>query len=132
MIPILTGVRELASNYDAVLCDIWGVVHNGREAYPEAHHALSAYRKSGGTVVLITNAPRPWTEIAPQLENYGVPDHAWDAIVTSGDVTRHLIEADIARPMFHLGPPRDKPVFAGLDVNLVGEDDAQVVVNTGL
>ncbi|MGI9408198.1 MAG: TIGR01459 family HAD-type hydrolase [Hyphomicrobiaceae bacterium] len=125
-------MRELASNYDAVLCDIWGVVHNGRDAFPEAHKALSAFRKSGGTVVLVSNAPRPWTEIAPQLENYGVPDHAWDAIVTSGDVTRHLIEADIARPMFHLGPPRDKPVFAGLDVNLVGEDDAQVVVNTGL
>ena len=132
MIPILDSARELASNYDAWLCDIWGVVHNGRDAFPDAHKALSAFRESGGTVILITNAPRPWTEIVPQLDNYGVPKHAWDAIVTSGDVTRNLIVQVASRPVWHLGPPRDAPVFDGLDVQLVGEDKADVIVNTGL
>ena len=132
MIPIIEGARDLAGNYDAWLCDIWGVVHNGRDAFSEAHEALSAFRKTGGTVVLITNAPRPWTEIVPQLRNYGVPDDAFDGIVTSGDVTRELIARESGKPIFHLGPARDKPVFDGLDVEFSAESDATVIVNTGL
>ncbi len=132
MIPIIEGAESLAGHYDAWLCDIWGVVHNGRDAFPKAHEALSAFRKAGGTVVLITNAPRPWTEIVPQLKNYGVPDDAFDGIVTSGDVTRNLIVGETGKPVFHLGPARDAPVFAGLDVELVDKDSAEVIVNTGL
>jgi len=132
VIPILDGARDLARRYDAWLCDIWGVVHNGRDVFPEAHKALSAFREAGGTVILITNAPRPWSEIVPQLDNYGIPRSAYDGIVTSGDVTRHLIVENIERPVFHLGPPRDVPVFDGLDVRLVERGDAEIIVNTGL
>ncbi|MEO1794348.1 MAG: TIGR01459 family HAD-type hydrolase, partial [Pseudomonadota bacterium] len=132
MIEIIQTARTLASRYDAWLCDVWGVIHNGRSAFPAARQALDAFKQSGGTVILITNAPRPHTEVAAQLVHYDVPASAYDAIVTSGDVTRHLITAAGDVPIFHLGPDRDRPVFDGLDVRLVEADDAELIVNTGL
>ena len=58
-VPLIAGLRHIAQRYDVVLSDIWGVVHNGRESFAAATHALAEFRRGGGTVVLITNAPRP-------------------------------------------------------------------------
>ena len=83
----ITGLGEIAERYDAVLCDVWGVLHNGREAFAPASDALVAFRRRGGTVVLLTNAPRPNAPIREQVLQFGVSPDAFDAIVTSGDVT---------------------------------------------
>src|SRR5262249_3101056 len=84
----------LAGDYDVVLCDVWGVVHNGVAAAAEACDALARFRARGGTVVLITNAPRPGERVARlTLDRLGVPRAAYDGIVSSGDVTRALIAA---------------------------------------
>lgn len=134
LIPIIESVRDFARHYPVWLCDIWGVLHNGVAAYPEASRALSAFRREGGTVVLVTNAPRPHGSVADQIAGLGVPADAYDAIVTSGDVTRHLIavEADAGRPLLHLGPERDLPLFEGLPVRLAGLEEAEAVVCSGL
>ena len=52
-------LRDLVGGVDVVLSDIWGVVHNGLVAFPEACEALHRFRNQGGVVILITNAPRP-------------------------------------------------------------------------
>ena len=117
--------------YDVVLSDVWGVLHNGVRAYREAGHALSQARRNGAAVVLITNSPRPREGVAPQLASLGVPPEAFDAIITSGDVTRALIAAGPER-VFHLGPRRDLPLFDGTGASVVGEEDAEAVVCTGL
>src|SRR6478609_224965 len=83
--------REISTNYDVVLCDVWGVLHNGVAAYPEASVALEAARAEGVSVVLITNSPRPAPSVIEQLEMIGVSNDSYDRIVTSGDVTRALI-----------------------------------------
>jgi HAD superfamily hydrolase (TIGR01450 family) len=114
-----------------LLCDVWGVVHNGEWAFQAASAALARARERGLAVVLITNAPRPAPEVIAQLQSLGVPREAWDAVVTSGDVTRDLIAAG-PRRLFHLGPERDEVIFDGLDVELVEEADASGVVCTGL
>lgn len=129
---IIHTVASLAERYDLWLCDIWGVVHNGLAAFPQAHGALAAFRRAGGTVVLITNAPRPSDRVAGQLDRLGVPRTAYDAIVSSGDVTRHLIAELNGGPIYHLGPERDLPVFEGLDHRLTDEAQAAAVVCTGL
>ena len=121
---------DIAARYDAVLCDVWGVLHNGVDAFSEASDALIAARKAGLTVVLITNSPRPSPGVKTQLRLIGVPDEAYDGIVTSGDVTRRLI-AEGPKKVFLLGPERDLPLFDGLDVVLVSEAEAEVVVCTG-
>lgn len=129
---VLTQFRGLAENYDALLCDIWGVVHNGVRAWPDACRALSRFRERGGHVVLITNAPRPAGSVRAQLDHMSVPHDSYDAIVTSGDLTRALVGARHGRKLFHLGPERDLGIFEGLAVDLVGTDEAELVVNTGL
>ena len=131
-IPILTGVSELAERYPVWLCDIWGVLHNGVASYREASVALSMFRKTGGTVVLITNAPRPNNAIAGQIANFGITRDAYDAIVTSGDVTRALIAAETGHGVYHLGPAHDRVLFDGLPVELVSLERAKAVVCTGL
>jgi HAD superfamily hydrolase (TIGR01459 family) len=128
----LSGFSEIAGRFDLCLCDVWGVVHNGVAAFGAAVSALVAMRERGITVVLVTNAPRPAAVIEQQLDGFGVPRSAWDAIVTSGDVCRGLIAARAGRPMFRLGPERDKPLVAGLDAPEVAPEEASYVLCTGL
>jgi HAD superfamily hydrolase (TIGR01459 family) len=129
---------EIADLYDAIFCDIWGVVHNGVEAFPAASVALASFRRRGGAVVLITNAPRPSAIIRQQLLRLGVPSDAFDAIATSGDVTIGLIEERIGDPLLHIGPERDLSLFtaveeaAGRPPTLVSAEQARYAVCTGL
>ena len=125
------GADAMPSGVDAVLSDVWGVLHNGVSAYPEAARALREAREAGASVALITNSPRPRDGVAAQLASLGVPDACYDHLVTSGDVTRRLIgEADV--PVHHVGPERDLPLYEGTGATLVPEADAGAVVVTGL
>jgi HAD superfamily hydrolase (TIGR01459 family) len=132
----LPGVIErfepLASAYDVLLCDVWGVVHNGVAAFAAAGDALARFRAAGGTVILITNAPRPGTAVQRILDRLSVPRDAYDAITSSGDVTRGVVEARLGQRVFHLGPLRDRPIFAGLDVTFAPVETADYVVCSGL
>src|SRR5262245_33241598 len=121
--PIIRSLEDVAPRYSVLLCDVWGVVHNGERAFPAAASALALARERGLAVVLITNSPRPSPGIFQQMKALGVPESAWDAIVTSGDVTRDLIAAG-PRRLFHLGADRDLPIYEGLDVDLVDEFEA--------
>jgi HAD superfamily hydrolase (TIGR01459 family) len=115
-----------------VLCDVWGVVHNSLVAYAEACTALTRFRRQGGTVVLITNAPRPSEVVRALLDDLQVAREAYDAIVSSGDVTRAIIAARQGQRAFHIGPARDVPMFDGLDAPLVPIESADYVVCSGL
>ncbi|WP_269931645.1 TIGR01459 family HAD-type hydrolase [Aminobacter sp. HY435] len=127
----IASLEALTGRYKALLCDVWGVIHNGVSAFPEAAAALAAARDKGVAVVLITNAPRPREGVIAQLATLGVPATAWDRVVTSGDVTRDLIRSG-PRRIFHVGPERDYPIYDGLDIDLVEEFEASCVVCTGL
>lgn len=130
--PRMTGsLDELTGGYSAILCDVWGVIHNGVRAFGDATAALQRARANGLAVVLITNAPRPHGDVEVQLSTLGVPADAYDRVVTSGDVTRELI-ASGPRRIFHVGPDRDLSIYDGLDVELVEEPEASAVVCTGL
>jgi len=122
----------LASGYDLLLCDVWGVVHNGVAATPESCDALIRYRAQGGTVVLITNAPRPGAFVQQFIDRLNVPRGAYDGIVSSGDVTRAVVAARAGEQVFHLGPERDLPIFDDLGVDLVPVERADFVVCSGL
>lgn len=128
----LSGLSEIVDGFDLVLCDIWGIVHNGVAANPTAVDALLRARRAGLTVVLVTNAPRPRETIAPQLDALSVPREAYDAIVTSGDVCRDIIAARGRSPVHVVGPERDRPLLAGLDIVEAGPDEAEYVLCTGL
>src|SRR3712207_6398072 len=125
------GLQSLADNYDLFLCDAWGVLHNGVKAYEAASDALTRFRAKGGRVVLVSNAPRPGASVGTQLDGFGVPRTAYDAIVTSGDLTRLAIQERIDRIVHHIGPPRDMPIYTGLDVRFGSIEEADYVVCTG-
>ena len=125
-------LRELVDGVDVVLSDIWGVVHNGLEAFPDACEALHSFRKGGGTAILITNAPRPADSVQRQLRKLGVADATYDAIVSSGDLTRHYLADHPGRKVFWLGPERDGSIYRGLDVTLAPLEEADYIVCTGL
>lgn len=129
---ILSGLREIASDYDALACDVWGVLHDGHVANRGAVEALRAFRSARGRVVLLSNAPRPKRDLLVQFERYGIPGDAYDEIVTSGIATRLDLERRAPRAMFHLGPERDRGIFEGLGIALTGIDEAELVLNSGL
>ncbi len=132
---ILSGLSEIASGYDALICDVWGVVHNGREPFLPACEALRQFRAARGRVVLLTNAPRPPGDIEEMFRRIGVPEDFYDAIVTSGSAARDELEQRAARGLksfMHLGPERDRNVYAGLPLTLTKAAGAEVVLCTGL
>jgi HAD superfamily hydrolase (TIGR01459 family) len=131
-IPILNSISGLARRYDAWLTDIWGVMHNGLRPYPHAVEACRLFRDGGGVVILISNSPRPRETAAEQLRDVGVPADCYDGIATSGDVTRTLIAEYSGQTIYHLGPPRDLPIFDGLNVTLGGVRDSAAIVCSGL
>jgi HAD superfamily hydrolase (TIGR01459 family) len=134
----ITSLAEISDDYDVILCDLWGVVHNGVAAFPPASEALVAFRRRGGTVILITNAPRPSAPIRRQLLKLGVAPDAFDDIATSGDVTIGLIVERIDEPVLHIGPSRDLSLFAaageaaGRQPQRVALDGARYSLCTGL
>jgi HAD superfamily hydrolase (TIGR01459 family) len=124
--------EPLARDYDVVLCDVWGVVHNGLAAFPAACDALMRFRAGGGIAILITNAPRSGEAVGRILDRLKVSRDAYDAIATSGDVTRGIVKARLAERVFHLGPERDLSIFAGLNVQFAPPETAGYVVCSGL
>jgi len=129
--PAIDGLRSIISRYDLVLCDLWGVMHNGVNAIPGANDAVIHARQAGATVMMISNAPRPGPVVAKQIEGYGVPKTAYDDVVASGDVTREELLARPGAKVFHLGPQRDLPNYEGLDLTLVDFDHADLIVCSG-
>lgn len=122
----------LASAYDVVLCDVWGVVHNSIVSFPGACEALQRFRGGGGTVIMITNAPRPGEEVVRFMSRLGVPADAYDGIVSSGDVTRGYIAEHRDQTIFRIGPERDLPLYEGLDVRFAPAETADYAVCSGL
>ena len=133
-IPTLDGLAQVAERYDLLLCDVWGVLHDGQKAHAPAGEALIRFRglPGGRRVILVSNAPRPGDGVGRILDRFGVPREAYDAILTSGDLTRELIAARPGARIRHLGPERDLGIFQGLDLGLVPETQADLVVCTGL
>lgn len=131
MVRRIQTLGDISGNYDVILSDVWGVLHNGVNVFPDAAKALAEARAGGATVVLVTNSPRPRQGVIDQLRAIGVSDDAWDRIVTSGDVTRVLI-AQGPKKVFLLGPQRDLPLLEGLDVEIMAAPEAaDSVVCTG-
>ena len=129
---LIDHIASLASGYDVVLSDVWGVIHNGVAAFPEACDALSQFRAAGGAVVLITNAPRPSDVVIRMLDRLAVPRSSYDAIMSSGDVTRGVIAERAGQSVLHVGPERDHSIFDGLGVSFAPVETADYVVCSGL
>ena len=129
----LTGLSAIAGDYDILLCDVWGVIHNGRESWPAACDALTRFNEAGGHAILISNSPRPAPGMIVQMDGLGVPRSSWRAVVTSGDATRMELARRAPGPAWVIGPDRDWPLYDGLGlVSAHGAADAGFISVTGM
>jgi HAD superfamily hydrolase (TIGR01459 family) len=129
---MVSGLADLAPLYRALLCDVWGVVHDGTRAHLPATDALTSFRDGGGRVILITNAPRPKADVVEMLDRFGVPRESYDDVITSGDTARSLLAERPGVRLYHLGPDRDLPIYFGLKVEFADKDDCELISCTGL
>ena len=117
MVQIVENLAEIADRYDAVFCDLWGCLHNGITAFPEAVEALRGFRAKGGKVVLLTNAPRGRASVAEQLVTFDVPDDCWDVIATSGDSARAaMFRGVVGEKVWFMGQNFDLTFFEPLQL----------------
>ena len=140
MTQIIQSLSDISAPYDALFVDLWGCVHDGVRAIPSAVAALQAYRKSGGTVVLVTNSPKPRKGVAVQLGKFGVAEDAWDVIATSGDSARAaMFRGAVGSKIYFMGEwERDEEFFAPMsviadpvEIELVPLDKAEGIVCCG-
>lgn len=139
MTRIIPELGQIAASYDTLFCDLWGCVHNGHDPYPAAVAALQSYRRGGGKVVLMTNAPRPGGDVIVTLDRMGLPRDAWDIVVSSGDAAQFaLFEGAVGRRVWHLGPDKDEGFFTNppedhrtSDITRVPLAEAEGIVCTG-
>lgn len=129
---IISGLREIADRYDGLLVDVWGVVHDGVAPFYDAAEACRRFRGRGGGVVLVSNSPRTHAGVAEQFAAIGVADDFYDAIVTSGDVTRALLAARAPGPAAKIGPPRDDAIYEGAGLAFAPLAAAAFISCTGL
>ena len=130
--PRVSGLSDLAGGYRFLLCDAWGVLHNGIRAYPAAVDALMQAREGGLTVLVLTNAPRPKGQVMKQFERFGVDHAAFDDIVTSGEAAREYLAARPGTRAFFVGAERDRNVFDGTGIELTDENEAALIACAGL
>ncbi|MSP51047.1 MAG: TIGR01459 family HAD-type hydrolase [Alphaproteobacteria bacterium] len=139
-VPILPGFRGIAGRYRAAILDLWGVIHNGLEAFPSAVACLGRFRDAKIRTLLLSNAPRRSSEVVQRLVELGIPRSAYDSIITSGDLTRAALtargdgfHAGLGRRYFRLGPERDWGLMEALDYTVVDRlSTASFIVVTGL
>jgi HAD superfamily hydrolase (TIGR01459 family) len=129
MTEIIRSLADLSGRHDAVFCDLWGCLHNGKAAFPAAVSALRGFRAAGGKVVLLTNAPRPQSSVIKHLDALGVPRDAWDIVVTSGDAAQMgMLSGAVGRKVHHIGAPKDEPFFTDFTDDLAAYAKSQPAI----
>jgi HAD superfamily hydrolase (TIGR01459 family) len=123
-------LAALPDRYRLILCDIWGVVHDGVDLYPGSADRLRQWRGEGRTVILITNAPRTADAVEAQLHRIGLPRDAWDGIATSGEAGIAALKA-VGTPVGFIGTEADRDILEGRGVELTSEGFAELAC-TGL
>jgi len=117
MSQIITSLAEISDRYDALFCDLWGCVHDGLTPFADAISAMQSFRTKGGTVMLVTNAPRPHAPVRKQLQRIGVPDNAYDGIATSGDSARAaMFRGAVGQNIYFIGQTHDQDFFSPLEL----------------
>lgn len=131
-----SGLAAIADRYDTILCDVWGVIHNGRAAFAPACEALTKFREQGGRVCLITNAPVPEAQVVSFFEPLGVPHSAFDACVSSGDATRFELAQRREKTVWRLGAEHgwenDRFLYEGLGLTFEDSPEADLLLCIGL
>ena len=129
----INNFSEVYEKYDSVICDIWGVIHNGYKLFRSSVDCLYKLKNMGYPIILVSNAPRPGEEIKLMLKNMGLEKNCYDKIITSGDLTQKILnDGSLGQNCYHIGPDRDLKIFEGVGVKRVSFDKSDFIFITGL
>ncbi len=129
----INNFSEVFEKYDSIICDIWGVIHNGHKLFSSSVDCLNELKNQGYPIILVSNAPRPGEEIKLILEKMGLNKNCYDKIITSGDLTQKILnDGSLGQNCYHIGPDRDLKIFEGIRVNRVNFDKSDFIFITGL
>ena len=129
----INNFSEIFEKYDSIICDIWGVIHNGQELFSSSVDCLYDLKNRGYPIILVSNAPRPGEEIKLILKKMGLKKNCYDKIITSGDLTQKILnDGSLGQNCYHIGPDRDLKIFEGVKVNRVSFDKSDFIFITGL
>ncbi len=139
MTAMFSGMREVATRYQGIILDLWGVVHDGAAAYARSAETFAHLKAAGCQVILLSNAPRRGYALVAQMERFGIPRSLYDDVMSSGEAVngalRRANEAgfiNLGPRAYHLGPERDASVFDEVAVERVALAQADFIVNTGI
>lgn len=129
----ITNFAEISHNYDALICDVWGVLHNGQKLFDGVEECLKRFKKENKIIILLSNAPRPSLYVKKMLDNLNFNEECYDKIITSGDLTKKSLNSNIfGRNCYHIGPDRDLNIFDDVEVSRVEFEAADFIFVTGL
>jgi HAD superfamily hydrolase (TIGR01459 family) len=136
---VLNGLREIAENFDLVLMDLWGCVHDGVRPYPAALDCLARLRDAGKAVAILSNAPRRASEVEAKLTEMGIDRSLYTGMFTSGEETWKYLNTRpdglgqrLGRRVYAIMPDRDAGILEGLDLQRVDDiGAASFVLVTG-
>lgn len=139
MLPVLDGLREVADQYDGFILDLWGVIHDGSTAYAGAAETLAQLKALGKKTVMLSNAPRRSFALVDLMNKMGIERSLYGEVMSSGEAVHIALErradpwfAKLGHRCLHIGPERDKNIFEGLNLELVGDvAQAEFLMNTG-
>ena len=125
---VIKQLKDISKNYNVLFCDIWGCIHNGKEAYQNALKALVEFKRNNGFVMLLTNAPRPKIAVKAHLSTFGISEKHFNDITTSGDAAQNsMLSGDVGKNVFHLGPKRDLSFFTDIPPDLKSKNKIKIV-----
>ena len=127
----MSRLDSLDPKYRLILCDVWGVVHDGVNLYPGADARLRQWRGEGRCVALITNAPRTAEAVEQQLARIGLSHDAYDFVATSGEAGIEALNA-LADPIGFVGTSGDREILEGRGVRIAEADDFTELACTGV
>ncbi|HEX8839617.1 MAG TPA: TIGR01459 family HAD-type hydrolase [Sphingomicrobium sp.] len=127
----MSDLDRLDARYRLILCDIWGVVHDGVTLYPGAAERLRQWRGEQRCVALITNAPRTAEAVEQQLDRIGLPHDAYDFVVTSGEAGIGALTA-LDEPVGFVGTAADRAILESRDVRITDAGEFTDFACTGL
>ncbi len=136
MTQVLDSLCDIASDYDAIVLDQWGVLHDGSAPYPAAVAALAGLRENGHVLAVLSNSGRRADPNRAQLDRIGFPPDLFACVMTSGEALWQAFaagEVPVSKLCAIARAPGDAEAWAeGLALSFVPVEQADAVLLMGL
>jgi HAD superfamily hydrolase (TIGR01459 family) len=130
---IINSLREVIDSYKLFIIDIYGVIHDGTDLYPDVLEALKYLKLQDKKIIFLSNAPRRSARTIKVLHDLGITEEHYDYLLTSGEFAYYHFEEEAKLKYYYLGPEQDKYLLEGtIHEEVSNPKDANIAIVTGL